>query len=167
MKKTTSTQSLLYTQSHNNSTLLKVIDYAINGFCTSLGFKKNYFNVFLPYSEKQYPKYINPCDDSHNLKITDLQIILEKLDTPNKKIILDSLCQTHGFLCVDSAETENNDNSLERILLNITSTDGALSKTFLEATQDNEIDDFERTELKAISYSLRSLLRVFENRINL
>uniref|UniRef100_UPI004047D1CB phage regulatory CII family protein n=1 Tax=Aliarcobacter sp. TaxID=2321116 RepID=UPI004047D1CB len=154
-----------YLKNPKTSKLLNVIDYSINSFCQSLGFKKNFFSQFLNYSDSQFPKYINPKDDSHNLKITDLELILLKLDSQHKKIILDSLCQNNGFVCVDTANEISLFSNLEILLLNISATNGDLAKTFLSAVEDGNINELEKQQLKTISYQLREFLITFENRI--
>ena len=130
-----------YLKNPKTSKLLNVIDYSINSFCQSLGFKKNFFSQFLNYSDSQFPKYINPKDDSHNLKITDLELILLNLDSQHKKIILDSLCQSNGFVCVDTANEKSLFSNLEILLLNISATNGDLAKTFLSAVEDGNINE--------------------------
>lgn len=165
MQNKTQSNLIGYFNNPKISKLLSVVDYTVNAFCTSIGLKKNYFSVFLPYSELQFPKYINPNDDSHNLKITDLDLILANLPSSYKKVILDSLCQNHGFVCVDTAEQTSLFTNLEILLLNISATNGDLAKTFLSAVQDGNINDIEKEELKSISYKLREFLITFENRI--
>lgn len=159
-------QNLLgYFNNPEKSKLLNIIDYSITSFCSSLGFKKNFFSQFLSYSESQFPKYINPLDDTHNLKITDLENILKSLDSKHKKLILDSLCQSCDFVCVDSAKDNHLFSSLENLLLNISATNGTLANSFLNAAEDGNINEFEKEELKTISYKLREFLVTFENRI--
>lgn len=146
--------------------LLKTIDYSITKFCDSLGFKKTYFHQYLTCSDKQAPKFLNPNDDTKQLKVIDFICILDNLDTKHQKIILDNLCQKYNFVCCDTAATQNNNQSLEHILLSITSTNGDLSKEFIEAIKDNNISSDEHNKLNAIAYNFRSLLRTFENKIN-
>lgn len=154
-----------YFKNPKNSKLLNIIDYSITSFCSSLGFKKNFFSQFLNYSDSQFPKYLNPLDDTHNLKITDLELILNHLDITHKKLILDSLCFSNGFVCIDSANDNNLFSNLEVLLLNISATNGTLAKSFLKSVEDGNINDFEKEELKLISYTLRQFLINFENRI--
>lgn len=154
-----------YSKNPENSKLLNLIDYSITSFCSNLGFNKGFFSKFLPYSETQYPKYINPNEDSHNLKITDLELILNNLDNFHTKLILDYLCQSHGFVCVDSEKEKNLFYSLENLLLNISATNGDLAKSFLCAVEDGNINNSEKEQLKTISYNLREFLITFENRI--
>jgi hypothetical protein len=151
-----------YNKSANNSKLLNVIDYSITSFCDSLGFNKAYFSQFLPYSESQYPKYVNPREDSHNLKITDLELILTNLDITHKKLILDSLCQSNGFLCLDSAELEKDESSIEKLLLKASASNGELASSFIKAFEDGKISDEEKQELTNIAYDFRKLLISFE-----
>lgn len=158
--------ALLYSNNSNTSKLLKVIDYSIHSFCDSLGLNKSHFNKYLPYSDSQIPKYLNPNDETKNLKIIDLPLILNNLDNQHKKLILDSICQSHGFVCTVEASKENNDKSLENILLRITATNGNLSSEFIEALEDGKISDIENEKLNQIAYQLRSLIRTFEARIN-
>lgn len=165
MENSTSKNSLGYFKNPENSKLLNVIHYSINSFCSSLGFNIGFFSKFLPYSETQYPKYINPTETTHNLKITDLELILSNLDLTHKKIILDSLCQSNGFVCVDTEKEKSLFNSLENLLLNISATNGDLAKTFLSAVEDGNINDLEKEQLNKISYNLREFLITFENRI--
>lgn len=149
-----------------NSKLLNLIDYSITSFCSSLGFNKGFFSKFLSYSETQYPKYINPNEDSHNLKITDLETIINNLDTFHSKLILDYLCQLKGFVCVeDSIQSDNKFSSLENLLLHITATNGNLANSFLTALQDGNINQNEKEQLKTIAYQLREFLITFGNRI--
>lgn len=149
-----------------NSKLLNLIDYSITSFCSSLGFNKGFFSKFLPYSETQYPKYINPNEDSHNLKITDLETIINNLDTFHSKLILDYLCQLKGFVCVeDPTQSDNKFSSLENLLLHITATNGNLANSFLVALKDGNINQDEKEQLKTIAYQLREFLITFENRI--
>lgn len=149
-----------------NSKLLNLIDYSITSFCSSLGFNKGLFSKFLPYSEIQYPKYINPNEDSHNLKITDLETIINNLDIFHSKLILDYLCQLKGFVCVeDSIQSDNKFSSLENLLLHITATNGNLANSFLSALKDGNISQDEKEQLKTIAYQLREFLISFENRI--
>lgn len=154
-----------YFKNPKNSKLLNIIDYSITSFCSSLGFKKNFFSQFLSYSDSQFPKYLNPLDDSHNLKITDLELILNQLDTTHKKLILDSLCLSNGFVCIDSVDDNHLFSNLEILLLNISATNGTLAKSFLKSVEDGNINDFEKEELRVISYTLRRFLINFENRI--
>lgn len=165
MRNQTSRNLIGYSKNPENSKLLNIIDYSITSFCSSLGFNKGFFSKFLPYSETQYPKYINPNEDTHNLKITDFETILNSLDSFHKKLILDSLCQSHGFVCVDSAVGKSLFYSLENLLLNISATNGDLAKSFLSAVEDGNISDSEKEVLKSISYNLREFLITFENRI--
>ena len=165
MQNETSKNSLGYLNKPENSKLLNVIEYSINSFCNSLGFKIGFFSKFLPYSESQYPKYINPTETTHNLKITDFELILSNLDLTHKKIILDSLCQSNGFVCVDTEKEKSLFYSLENLLLNISATNGDLAKSFLSAVEDGNINDVEKEELKTISYNLREFLITFQNRI--
>ena len=144
---------------------LKTIDYSIIKFCDSLGFNKTYFHQFLSCSEKQAPKFLNPNDELKQLKVIDLLSILDNLDSKHRKIILDNLCQRYDFVCLDSAAAENNNKSLEHILLEITSTNGDLSKEFINAINDNNISNDELEKLNFIAYHFRSLLRTFENKI--
>jgi hypothetical protein len=155
-----------YNKITNNSKLLNVIDYALTSFCTSLGFNKTYFSVFLPYSDSQFPKYINSKDDTHNLKITDLEIILENLDSSHTKLILDSLCQSNGFICVDSAELEKDESPIEKLLLKASASNGDLANTFIKALEDGKITDEEKQELANIAYDFRKLLVTFEHNLN-
>lgn len=148
------------------SKILTLIDYSITSFCSSLGFNKGFFSKFLPYTTTQYPKYINPNEDSHNLKITDLETIINNLDTFHSKLILDYLCQLKSFVCVeDSTQSNNKFSSLENLLLHITATNGNLANSFLEALQDGNINQDEKEQLKTIAYQLREFLITFENRI--
>lgn len=149
-----------------SSKLLRVIDYSVTTFCDSLGLNKTHFNKFLPYSDSQVAKYLNPNDDTKNLKIIDLPLILNNLDSQHKKLILDSICQSHGFICTEQTPGQNNSNSLENILLNITATNGSLANEFLVALEDGEISQEENEKLSTIAYQLRSLIRTFEARIN-
>ena len=165
MQNQTSQNPLGYFKIAETSKLLKVIEYSINSFCNSIGFNKAFFSKFLPYTESQFPKYINPTDLTHNLKITDLELILLNLDLTHKKIILDSLCQSCGFVCVDTAKENSLFNSIENLLLNISATNGDLAKTFLSAVEDGNINQDEKEQLKKISYNLREFLITFENRI--
>lgn len=165
MEKITSKNSLGYLNNPKNSKLLNVINYSINSFCNSLGFNSGFFSQFLPYSQSQFPKYLNPNDDSHNLKITDLELILFSLDKKHKKIILDSLCQSNGFICVDDEKEKSLFFSLENLLLNISATNGDLAKSFLTAVEDGTVTPGEKENLRKISYDLREFLITFENRI--
>ena len=167
MENSTSKNLIGYSKSPYISKLLNVIEYSINSFCNSLGFKSGFFSQFLPYSENQYPKYINPTDLTHNLKITDLELIFSNLDNSHKKIILDSLCQSNGFICVDSNETLLNGifTNIETLLLAISATNGDLAGTFLSSIQDGNINDYEKEELNQIAYKLRAFLITFESRI--
>ncbi|RXJ82635.1 phage regulatory CII family protein [Arcobacter sp. F2176] len=148
------------------NTFLNTINYSIEKFCDSLGFNKTYFHQFLNCSQKQAPKFLNPNDDLKQLKVIDLISILDNLDTKHRKIILDNLCQKYDFVCLDSAITQSNNISLEHILLNITSTNGELSSNFLQALEDGNISHDENKLLKEIAYKFRSLLRIFEFKIN-
>lgn len=166
MQNIASKNSLGYSKNPENSKLLNLIDYSITSFCSSLGFNKGFFSKFLPYTTTQYPKYINPNEDSHNLKITDLETIINNLDTFHSKLILDYLCQLKGFVCVpESSESDNKFLSLESLLLNITATNGNLANSFLVAVQDGNINQDEKEQLKSIAYQLREFLITFENRI--
>lgn len=166
MQNIASKNSLGYSKNPENSKFLNLIDYSITSFCSSLGFNKGFFSKFLPYSETQYPKYINPNEDSHNLKITDLETIINNLDTFHSKLILDYLCQLKGFICVpESAESDNKFSSLENLLLHITATNGNLANSFLQSLQDGNINQDEKEQLKTIAYNLREFLISFENRI--
>lgn len=167
MENLTSKNLIGYSKSPYTSRLLNVIEYSINSFCNSLGFKAGFFSQFLPYSENQYPKYINPTDSTHNLKITDLELIFSNLDNSHKKIILDSLCQSNGFVCVDSnASTPNGIfTNIETLLLAISATNGDLAGTFLSSIQDGNINAYEKEELNQIAYKLRAFLITFESRI--
>lgn len=161
----TSLNPLGYFKNAKSSKLLNIVDYSITSFCSSLGFNKTFFSKFLNYSDSQFPKYINPSDDSHNLKIIDLEIILFNLDSFHKKLIIDSICQSNGFVCVDATNEINLFSNLEVLLLNISATNGTLAKSFLDAVEDGNISDSEKDELKSISYKLREFLITFENRI--
>ncbi len=165
MENSTHKNSQGYLKNPKTSKLLKVVNYSITLFCESLGFKNNFFSQFLPYSESQYPKYLNPNDDTHNLKITDLELILSNLDSEHKKIILDSLCQSCGFVCVEDEKEKSLFFSLENLLLNISATNGDLAKNFLLAVEDGNISNSEKDELSKISYNLREFLISFDNRI--
>ena len=166
MQNQTSKNPLAYLKNAENSKLLNLIDYSITSFCSFLGFNKGFFSKFLPYTESQFPKYMNPTDLTHNLKITDLEIILNNLDSFHSKMILDYLCQLKGFVCVpDSTQSDNKYFSLENLLLHITATNGTLASSFLEALQDGNINQDEKEQLKTIAYSLREFLITFENRI--
>lgn len=164
--KTPCNQLFYKNNSQNANSFNKIIDFAVEKFCNSLGFNKNFFSQFLPYSESQFPKYINHNDDTKNLKSHDLIHILDNLDKPHQKLILDYLAQRYEATFIFNDSTNNTEKSLEHILLNITATDGELSHKFLNAIQDNNIDETETKELNQIAYKLRSLLRVFEARIN-
>lgn len=165
MQNPTSKNSSYYNNNDKKTTILHTINYAIYSFCLKLGFKNGYFSQFLNYSETQYPKYINPLDDTHNLKITDLETILFNLDKPHKKLILDSLCHTNGFICIDEDSSTNKYSSLENLLLSITATNGELANSFLDSMKDGNINQKEKEELKIIAYKLREFLINFENRI--
>ena len=166
MPNQTSKNCQYYNKNDKNATILHTIDYAIYSFCLKLGFNSGFFSQFLPYSEKQFPKYLNPCDDSHNLKLNDLQTILFHLDKSHKKIILDSLCHSNGFICVDEQSTNNKYSSLENLLLSITATNGQLATSFLDSMKDGNINKNESKKLKAIAYQLREVLLSFEKRIS-
>lgn len=156
-----------YSKEPKTSKLLNVIDYAVNSFCSSLGFNKSFFSKFLPYTEAQFPKYMNPKETTHNLKITDFELIMENLDTQNKKLILDSLCHQNGFVCVESATCSDNGiyKNIETLLLTISATNGDLASNFLKAVQDGNINDLEKESLNKIAYDLRAFLVLFESRI--
>jgi hypothetical protein len=155
-----------YSKNPENSKLLNLIDYSITSFCSALGFNKGFFSKFLPYSETQYPKYINPNEDSHNLKITDLETILINLDSFHSKLILDYLCNLKDCICVQNEDkTDNKFSSLENLLLHITATNGNLANSFLTALKDGNINQDEKEQLKTIAYQLREFLITFENRI--
>ncbi|RXK01500.1 hypothetical protein CRV02_08300 [Arcobacter sp. CECT 8989] len=164
--KTLSNQLFYKNNSQNANSFNKIIDFAVEKFCNSIGFNKNFFSQFLPYSESQFPKYINHNDDTKNLKSHDLIHILDNLDKPHQKLILDYLAQRYEATFIFNDSLDDNNQSLEHILLSITATDGELSKQFLNAIEDNNIDDNEIKQLKEIAYKLRSLLRVFESRVN-
>lgn len=113
MQNIASKNSLEYSKNPENSKCLNLIDYSITSFCSSLGFNKGFFSKFLPYTQTQYPKYINPNEDSYTLKITDLETIINNLDTFYSKLILDYLFQLKGFICVpESSESDNKFSSL-------------------------------------------------------
>lgn len=149
----------------NNSKLTKVVHHAIDLFCNNLGFTKGYFSKYLPYSETQSLKYMNPNNNDKHFKITDLEIILNNLDKEHKKIILDSLCHTHGFICVDSANSSNNSLNVESLLLKISASNGNLADNFLIALQDGKLTSDEKQSLAHIAYCFRSLLIEFENKL--
>ena len=166
MRNQTSQNPLIYSKNPENSKLLNLIDYSVTSFCSSLGFNKGFFSKFLPYSETQFPKYINPNNSEKILKVTDLETIINNLDTFHSKMILDYLCQLKGFVCVpDSTQSDNKFLSLENLLLHITATNGTLANSFLQALQDGNINLEEKEQLKTIAYSLREFLITFENRI--
>lgn len=165
MKKSTSKNSQYYNNYDKNTTILHTINYAIYSFCLKLGFNDGYFSKFLKYSNSQFPKYLNPNDDTHNLKITDLVTILLNLDKPHKKLILDSLCHSNGFICIDEDVTGDKYSSLENLLLSITATNGQLASSFLDSIKDGNINQDEKDNLKSIAYQLREFLISFENRI--
>ena len=166
MRNQTSQNPLIYSKNPENSKLLNLIDYSVTSFCSSLGFNKGFFSKFLPYSETQFPKYINPNNSEKILKVTDLEVIINNLDTFHSKMILDYLCQLKGFVCVpDSTQSDNKFLSLENLLLHITATNGTLANSFLQALQDGNINLEEKEQLKTIAYSLREFLITFENRI--
>ena len=163
------TQTLFNLKSYNNHTnnskLLNVINHSIDLFCSSIGFQKSYFSKFLPYSETQTLKFLNPNNFEKRLKVTDLELILLNLDKPHRKIILDSLCQANGFICVDESSQNNKYSSLDNLLLQITATNGNLAKSFLYSMRDGNINKDEQKQLLDIAYSLREFLITFENRI--
>ena len=165
MQNQTSKNLIGYSKSPYTSRLLNVIYYSVDSFCQSLGFNIGFFSQFLPYSQNQFSKYINPTETTHNLKITDFELILSNLDSTHKKIILDSICQSNGFVCVDTEKEKNLFYSLENLLLNISATNGDLAKSFLVAVEDGNINESEKEQLKTISYNLREFLITFENRI--
>lgn len=166
MENKTLPNQLFYKNNSQNANLMtKIIDFTISKFCDSMGFNKSFFFQFLPYSEKQLPKYLNSNDDTKSLKIDDLLLILDNLDKPHQKLILDYLAQRYQGTFLFNDSLNENSQSLEHILLSITATDGELSKQFLNAIEDNNIDDNEKTQLNEIAYRLRSLLRIFESRI--
>lgn len=166
MQKTTSHNQESYNKLSNNSKLLNVINHSVKLFCDSLGFNMNYFSSFMPYSDSQFPKYFNPNDDTKNLKITDLELILNHLDSKHQKLILDSLCQTHGFVCVESANHVESNKSIENLLLKISASNGALADNFITALEDDELTDDEKKKLTELAYHFRSMIIQFENRIN-
>lgn len=166
MKSETLQNSLGYFKNPENSKLLNLIDYSVTSFCSSLGFKKAFFSKFFGYSEVQTLKFLNPNNSEKNLKVTDLEVIINNLDTFHSKMILDYLCQLKGFVCVpDSTQSDNKFSSLENLLLHITATNGTLANSFLEALKDGNINLEEKEQLKTIAYSLREFLITFENRI--
>lgn len=157
----------LYTKSYSDSKLLNIINHSVNSFCNAMGFQKGYFSKFLPYSESQSLKFLNPNNTDKNLKITDLELILSHLDSFHKKMILDSLCHQFGFVCVDSAEMMEKGiyQNMETLLLTISATNGDLANCFLNAVQDGNINDLEKDSLQKIAYDLRAFLVLFESRI--
>ena len=158
--------SLGYSKNPENSKLLNLIDYSVTSFCSSLGFKKGFFSKFFGYSEIQTLKFLNPNNIEKVLKVTDLEIINNNLDTFHSKLILDYLCQLKGFVCLeDSTQSSNKFSSLENLLLHITATNGTLASSFLTALQDGNINQDEKEQLKTIAYQLREFIITFENRI--
>jgi hypothetical protein len=153
-----------YTKNDNNSKLLNLLNYTVTKFCDSLGFNRGYFNQFLPYSENQLPKYFNPNDDNKSFKITDLEIILDNLDQPHQKLILDYLCQRYDFVCSSSAETDiiENDN-IKDMLIALSAKNGNLANCYINSIQDDILTDDEIDELLSLSYETRQKLINLEN----
>ncbi len=109
-------------------------------------------------------KYFDESSTKY-LRIEELFIILNTLDKPQQKIILDYICNKYDFQCLDTADTKKSNQSLETLLLSITATNGDLSKEFISSMEDGNISEHEEDTLNSIAYQLRSLLRTFEGRI--
>lgn len=152
-----------YTKNDNNSKLLNLINYSVIRFCDSLGRTRDFFNQFLPYSENQLPKYFNPNDDTKSFKITDLELILDNLDQPHQKLILDYLCNRYGFVCSESAEANktNNDN-IKDMLIVLSAKNGNLANCYINSIEDNILSDEEIEVLLSLSYETRQKLINFE-----
>lgn len=115
---------------------------------------------------KEFNNFLSDSPTSTKyLRVEELFIIIENLETSSQKIILDYICSKFGFICLDSASADDTNNSLETILLQLSSTNGELSKEFLESVKDGSINDYEREKLNSIAYMFRSLLRTFEMKI--
>ncbi|RXJ98379.1 hypothetical protein CRU98_10090 [Arcobacter sp. CECT 8986] len=115
-------------------------------------------------SVKEFNSYVDFSSTKY-FRIDEIFIIIDCLSSNSQKIVFDYICSKYDFLCFDSALSNNLDISLESILLHITSTNGELSKHFLEAVKDNNIDENEKQKLNSIAYQFRSLLRTFEAKI--
>lgn len=72
------------------------ISHFVEKFTSSIGMKKGYISKYLPYSDSQILKYLNPDDDTKKLKVEDLIIILDNSDEKTITNILDSLCNLYG-----------------------------------------------------------------------
>jgi hypothetical protein len=155
---------LSYTKIDNNSKFMNLINYTVTKFCDSLGFNRGYFFQFLPYSENQLPKYFNPNDDNKVFKITDLELILDNLDTPHQKLILDYLCQKYGFVCSQSADIDTlQDDNIKDMLIALSASNGNLANCYINSVDDNVLSDEEIEELLNLSYKTRQQLINFEN----
>lgn len=153
-----------YTKNDNNSKLLNLLNYTVTKFCDSLGFNRGYFNQFLPYSENQLPKYFNPNDDNKSFKITDLELILDNLDTPHQKLILDYLCQRYNFVCSMSAQADKiNDDNIKDMLIKLSAKNGNLANCYINSINDDILTDDEIEHLLSLSYMTRQNLINFEN----
>lgn len=151
--------------SQNSTSITKITNFSVEKFCNSMGFNKPFFYQFLPYSDKQCSKILNPDDTTRFLKADDLLFILDNLDTFHRKIILDYIASKYDFVLSNKANTKN-ETSLENIkdlLLSFSSQNGLLIDNFFNFSNDNNIDEFEKAELKKQSYAFRSLLVQFEN----
>ena len=152
--------------SYQKSTkFLNFVTIIITNFTDTLGVKRAYFSKFLPYSDSQFNKYLNPQDETKNLKLTDFIHIIDNLDRSSQFEMIDWFCEQYDFTIVDNQKELKNNETLETLLLKMTSTNGTLSNQFLEAIKDDDINDYEQSELKSIARQFRSLLRTFENRL--
>lgn len=147
------------------SKLTNVINHSIEMFTKSLGFKKGYFSQYLNYSENQYPKYINPNDVTHNMKLSDLDLILDNLDDKHTKIILDYLCMRNNFQCITNADDDNSKFNVSDSLHNINSKVGSLNTEYLDSKEDGILDNVELNNFITKSYNIRQTLICFENQV--
>ncbi|MGM0518185.1 MAG: hypothetical protein ACQERD_00920 [Campylobacterota bacterium] len=152
-----------------DTNLYKKIAYAFNLNDKSFGLKKGMTRLECTTdlglkTVKEFNNYFDPLSSKY-FRIEELFIILESVDKPQQKIILDYICNKYDFTCQDTADINNTNNTLENILLNITATQGRLTQDFIQAIEDDDITDIENDKLNSIAYELRSLVRTFENRI--
>lgn len=114
-------------------------------------------------SVKEFNNFLSDAPSSTKyLRVEELFIILENLETSSQKIILDYINTKFGFVCSEAAKPIEDNSSLETLLLKITSTNGEFTKEFLKAVEDGEIDEYENKKLNDIAYVFRSLIRTFE-----
>ncbi len=166
MRKTTLYNPLIYSNIVNKSIkFLQLIDFAIDKHVEMTPNKRESFYNNFPYSTSQVSKILNPNDDTKQLKFIDFITLLDNLYPEPKRLILDHLASMYDGVFLSNTDLQQNNKTIEQTLLKITAETGKLSNKFLEAIEDDNINDIEEKELEQIVYALRTTLRIFENKI--